>query len=165
VKCRLQRPSRSRSSGNSNEKGYFAQSGVSEDFHEIPVSDASAVPLFGAEVPTHPYWFPSLLPLLPSPASIGRCALVQSCKPPSAIRIFLRSCERITNCRSVVVILPSLSLSLSLSPSLKIETENENRASRIEERLSMVDGRGSVVGNRYRNNSVCQVAPKYTQRL
>lgn len=32
------RRSRPRNSGNSNEEGYFAQSSVSEDFHEIPVS-------------------------------------------------------------------------------------------------------------------------------
>jgi len=39
---RTRRSSRSRNSGNSNEEGYFAQSSVSEDFHEIPVSDASS---------------------------------------------------------------------------------------------------------------------------
>lgn len=119
-------PSRPRNSGNSNEEGYFAQSSMSEDFHEIPVSGCIRALLSPPSVRLVTSYVAISL-LAPSVVEAIYALLFDCVSHEARYTHLLARLRGIMNCRSVAIIPLS-------------------RA-------------------RYRNNSVCQVARKYTQRL
>lgn len=126
------RRSRPRNSGNSNEEGYFAQSSVPEDFHEIPVSGCIEF------------------------LSPGQALLRISYRRPLLRRLF-------TSSRPFLFPLSFLPGGTSLLDCVSYGALYAPPCAPRDYELPQRCSRSSRV--RYRNNSVCQVARKYTQRL